>query len=127
MTYQPAAMSTDPDTDSNDWKSMVAVVRALSGVWVPAVLAALRPGALRFSELAERVAAAGPDLGAPTEDRTLHRNTLAQTLKGMQLAGLLERSEQVRTVPKVVTYELTDEAHRLIKLMRSVRDWPGRS
>ncbi|WHT22549.1 winged helix-turn-helix transcriptional regulator [Crossiella sp. CA-258035] len=113
--------------DEKDWQSMAAAARAMSGVWVPAVLFALSRsnGPLRFKQLVEQVRSADPEHGAPPDGRALYNSTLVQTLQIMERDGLVKREERVRTIPRVVTYELTESARKLIAVMGTVRDWRG--
>ncbi|MBP2471144.1 DNA-binding HxlR family transcriptional regulator [Crossiella equi] len=100
------------------WEDMHAAARALSGTWVMAILAALSSGPLRFGELSARVQNGGAGGG-----RTLHDRSLTQTLTTMQRDGLVLRTEVGRSVPRVVTYELTGKARSLIAAMGAVRGW----
>jgi DNA-binding HxlR family transcriptional regulator len=94
----------------------------ISDKWVALVLAALggggpRPGAecadepraMRYSELARRLAG-------------VSQKMLTQTLRSLERDGLLTRTV-TPTVPVTVTYELTPLGASLQEVMRGVKTW----
>ena len=93
----------------------------ISDKWVALILAALgsshRPGepcagepqAMRYSELARRLAG-------------VSQKMLTQTLRSLERDGLVTRTV-TPTVPVTVTYELTGLGLSLHELMRSVKAW----
>ncbi|WP_369138694.1 winged helix-turn-helix transcriptional regulator [Modestobacter versicolor] len=88
----------------------------ISDKWVALVLCALGggpggagPRALRFSELARRLAG-------------VSQKMLTQTLRSLERDGLLTRTV-TPTVPVTVSYELTDLGLSLHQLVRGVKEW----
>ena len=93
----------------------------ISDKWVTLVLAALgsdgphgsnrvgKPRAMRYSELARRLAG-------------VSQKMLTQTLRSLERDGLLTRTVTA-TVPVTVTYELTDLGLSLHHVMRGIKDW----
>lgn len=82
----------------------------LSDKWLSLVLAALRDeGALRYSELARKIAG-------------VSQKMLTQTLRNAQRDGLIERTV-TPSVPVRVDYQLTALGKELAPLMRAIKDW----
>ncbi|MEV0429442.1 helix-turn-helix domain-containing protein [Micromonospora sp. NPDC050495] len=95
----------------------------ISDKWVALILAALggdgprrsgadrggEPRAMRYSELARRLAG-------------VSQKMLTQTLRSLERDGLVTRTVTA-TVPVTVTYELTDLGLSLHQLMRGVKEW----
>ncbi|GAA1280558.1 transcriptional regulator [Planotetraspora silvatica] len=95
----------------------------ISDKWVTLVLAALgsdgphasgsnrvgEPRAMRYSELARRLAG-------------VSQKMLTQTLRSLERDGLVTRTVTA-TVPVTVTYELTDLGLSLHHMMRGVKAW----
>jgi DNA-binding HxlR family transcriptional regulator len=85
----------------------------LSGKWRPLVIFWLLPGPMRFNELQRR-------LGAIT-----HR-TLSKTLKGMELDGLVARTDY-REIPPRVDYSLTARGKSLQPVLLAMEKWAQES
>lgn len=81
----------------------------LSGKWRPMVIYWLLPGPLRFNELQRR-------LGSVT-----HR-TLSKTLKEMEAAGLVTRTDY-GTIPPRVDYALTERGRSLQPVLAAMEQW----
>jgi len=81
----------------------------LSGKWRPMIVYWLLPGPLRFNELQRR-------LGAVT-----HR-TLSKTLKEMEAAGLVARTDY-GTIPPRVDYALTERGRSLQPVLAAMEQW----
>ncbi|MEV5437756.1 helix-turn-helix domain-containing protein [Streptomyces sp. NPDC052682] len=81
----------------------------LSDKWVSLVVAALRTGPMRYSELSRRVAGVSPKM-------------LTQTLRALERDGLVSRAV-TPSVPVRVDYELTPLGHSLAALLAAVKDW----
>lgn len=82
----------------------------LSDKWLALVLAALRDeGALRYSELARKIAG-------------VSQKMLTQTLRTAERDGLVERTV-TPSVPVRVDYQLTALGKELAPLMRAIKDW----
>jgi DNA-binding HxlR family transcriptional regulator len=81
----------------------------IGGKWTPVVLAHIKEGATRFSELRRRM----PDV----TDKML-----AQRLRELERAGVLER-HVVSDTPPHVEYAFTDAGRTLIPVLRAMHRW----
>lgn len=95
------------DRISNKW--VVLVLCALGGDEAADPAEPPTGGALRYSELARRLAG-------------VSQKMLTQTLRSLERDGLLTRSV-TPTVPVTVSYELTELGHSLTTVTRSLRHW----
>lgn len=84
-------------------------VSVLGGKWTPVVLAHIKEGATRFSQLRRRM----PDV----TDKML-----AQRLRELELAGILER-HVVRDTPPHVEYAFTDAGRTLLPVLGALHEW----
>jgi DNA-binding HxlR family transcriptional regulator len=85
------------------------VLSALSDKWLTLVVSALADRPLRHSELARTVAGASQKM-------------LTQTLRKLELDGLVERTVTA-SVPPRVDYELTAMGHSLLPIQRAIKSW----
>ncbi|MFI1463072.1 winged helix-turn-helix transcriptional regulator [Nocardia carnea] len=118
---QRAQQKADYDAFFADCPSRQLLER-ISGKWVALVLAALgsdgphpagqcagEPRAMRYSELARRLAG-------------VSQKMLTQTLRSLERDGLVTRTV-TPTVPVTVTYELTDLGLSLHEVIRGIKVW----
>lgn len=98
------------ENGSSDWNCPAETTLAfLSGKWRPMIIFWLMDHPLRFNELQRR-------LGAIT-----HR-TLSKTLKEMEEAGLVLRTDY-REIPPRVDYALTDRGRSLKPVLQAMEAW----
>lgn len=84
-------------------------VRAVSGKWKIAILAALLDGPRRFGELRRAVPEAS-------------RHMLTEHLRELATDGLVHRTPRAERVRRV-DYELTRAGYALLPVLRALRDW----
>ena len=93
---------------SDKWVALVLAALGSGGPY-PGDVRAGEPQAMRYSELARRLAG-------------VSQKMLTQTLRSLERDGLLTRTV-TPTVPVTVTYELTDLGSSLQEVMRGVKTW----
>ena|ERR1043165_4250844 len=81
----------------------------ISGKWITLLLAALRDGPLRYSDLSRAIP-------------SVSQKMLTQSLRTMERDGVLTRTVTA-AVPVRVDYELTPLGESLVALMAQVKDW----
>ncbi len=106
-----------------DWYS----VRELTaGVWTPAVLFALRDGALHFTDILTTVRTYSFTGDWPVHHVTLHDSILARTLKRLTEDGLLDRDEADGAFPPSVQYGLTAAGREILAAAPILAAWATR-
>lgn len=99
-----------PDEDPSE-----ALFEILDRRWVVFILKGLAPGPLRFNEIANL--------------KSINSNTLANRLRELEMAKLIER-EVLSYMPPHVEYRLTEEGKRLADLICALqpfaKDWAQR-
>jgi DNA-binding HxlR family transcriptional regulator len=97
------------DRISDKWVTLILAALGSDGPHAPGSDRVGEPRAMRYSELARRLAG-------------VSQKMLTQTLRSLERDGLVTRTVTA-TVPVTVTYELTDLGLSLHHLMRRVKDW----
>jgi DNA-binding HxlR family transcriptional regulator len=97
------------DRISDKWVTLVLAALGSDGPHAPGSNRVGEPGAMRYSELARRLAG-------------VSQKMLTQTLRSLERDGLITRTVTA-TVPVTVTYELTDLGLSLHHLMRGIKVW----
>ena len=97
------------DRISDKWVALVLAALGSDGPHAPGSNRVGEPRAMRYSELARRLAG-------------VSQKMLTQTLRSLERDGLVTRTVTA-TVPVTVTYELTDLGLSLQHLMRGIKDW----
>jgi DNA-binding HxlR family transcriptional regulator len=97
------------DRISDKWVALIVAALSSDEPCQPATDRPDRPHAMRFSELARRLAG-------------ISQKMLTQTLRSLERDGLVARSV-TPTVPVTVSYELTDLGRSLQQVMHAIKDW----
>jgi len=97
------------DRISDKWVALVLAALGGDGTGCPGGDHVGDPHAMRYSELARRLAG-------------VSQKMLTQTLRSLERDGLVTRTVTA-TVPVTVTYALTDLGLSLHQLMRGIKDW----
>ncbi|CAI7974343.1 Transcriptional regulator [Frankia sp. Hr75.2] len=97
------------DRISDKWVTLVLAALGSDGPHAPGSNRVGEPRAMRYSELARRLAG-------------VSQKMLTQTLRSLERDGLVTRTVTA-TVPVTVTYELTDLGLSLHHMMRGIKDW----
>lgn len=84
-------------------------MEVLGGKWTAVVLAHIKEGPCRFSDLRRLI----PDIS---------EKMLTQRLRSLQANGLLDRTV-VSTTPPHVSYDLTDAGRSLSPALQALYDW----
>jgi DNA-binding HxlR family transcriptional regulator len=85
-------------------------VDLVGGTWRPVILSHLKEGVHRYGELRRRMPG-------------ISEKMLAQRLRELAGAGLIERVERKATKPAHVEYHLTDEGRSLAPVLQALYDW----
>lgn len=85
------------------------VLDRIGDTWSVLIVTSLGSGALRYTELAQRIDGISPKM-------------LTQTLRGLERDGLVTRTVHA-VVPPRVDYALTTLGRSLLTLCESLRDW----
>ncbi|ABW14136.1 transcriptional regulator, HxlR family [Parafrankia sp. EAN1pec] len=97
------------DRISDKWVTLVLAALGSDGPHAPGSNHVGEPRAMRYSELARRLAG-------------VSQKMLTQTLRSLERDGLVTRTVTA-TVPVTVTYELTDLGLSLHHMMHGIKDW----
>lgn len=97
------------DRISDKWVALVLAALGSDGPHAPGAACAGAPRAMRYSELARRLAG-------------VSQKMLTQTLRALERDGLVTRTVTA-TVPATVTYELTGLGLSLHRVMGEVKRW----
>lgn len=97
------------DRISDKWVTLVLAALGSDGPHAPGSNRVGEPRAMRYSELARRLAG-------------VSQKMLTQTLRSLERDGLVTRTVTA-TVPVTVTYELTDLGLSLHHVVRGIKDW----
>jgi DNA-binding HxlR family transcriptional regulator len=97
------------DRISDKWVTLVLAALGSDGPHAPGSNRVGEPRAMRYSELARRLAG-------------VSQKMLTQTLRSLERDGLVTRTVTA-TVPVTVSYELTDLGLSLHHLMRGIKEW----
>ncbi|MEX5706806.1 helix-turn-helix domain-containing protein [Parafrankia sp. FMc6] len=97
------------DRISDKWVTLVLAALGSDGPHAPGSNRVGEPRAMRYSELARRLAG-------------VSQKMLTQTLRSLERDGLVTRTVTA-TVPVTVTYELTDLGLSLHHVMHGIKDW----
>ncbi|MFI5936031.1 winged helix-turn-helix transcriptional regulator [Actinoplanes sp. NPDC051494] len=85
------------------------VLDRIGDAWSVLIVASLKDGSLRYTELAQRIAGVSPKM-------------LTQTLRGLERDGLVTRTVHA-VVPPRVDYALTTLGRSLLGLCDALKDW----
>jgi DNA-binding HxlR family transcriptional regulator len=105
------------------WYSARAVTAA---EWAPAIMWALRDGALHYRDLLVAVRRIEPSDGWPRRHITLHDSMLARSLKRMTDDGLICRAEDRAGFPPAVCYSLSEAGLDFLHVAAALADWSYR-
>lgn len=97
------------DRISDKWVTLILAALGSDGPHPPGVECTGEPRAMRYSELARRLAG-------------VSQKMLTQTLRSLERDGLVTRTV-TPTVPVTVTYELTDLGLSLHHVIRGIKVW----
>jgi DNA-binding HxlR family transcriptional regulator len=97
------------DRISDKWVTLVLAALGSDGPHAPGSNRVGEPRAMRYSQLARRLAG-------------VSQKMLTQTLRSLERDGLVTRTVAA-TVPVTVTYELTHLGLSLHHMMRGIKDW----
>lgn len=105
----PVCWPPAPGDSDEAWDEAATVLAQLGAKWVLRVMRALQSGPLRHNELMRALA-------------RIHPTVLADTLRRMQAAGLIDRHVDPGP-PARVSYQLTSLAHDALPLVTLLSQW----
>jgi DNA-binding HxlR family transcriptional regulator len=105
----PARWPTVPGDSDEAWNDAATVLTLLDAKWALRILRALQDSPLRHNELMRTLA-------------TIHPAVLADTLRRMQAAGLIDRHVHPGPPPRV-SYQLTSLGHSTLPLITLLSQW----
>jgi DNA-binding HxlR family transcriptional regulator len=105
------------------WYSARAITAA---EWAPAIMWALRDGALHYRDLLLAVRRIEPSEGWPRRHVTLHDSMLARTLRRMTDEGLICRVEDRSGFPPAVCYSLSEAGRDFLHAAAALAAWSDR-